>query len=562
MPVLGREVFTQIPGQSHSLWDEAIASLLPPNFIRVTSLAELRELDGSRSSVVVALGFHEADDGGGGIFWLDHGDRTSADNGGTTIVGQGGKRWQRVCADLTPEYFGAVSQDPLKNTEAIQAALACTAARGGGIVRLQAKTYPVTQIVWGENGRGLHRVQLVGVGMGATVLQQMPVAGNERVGYGIRLVDSTSCVIRGLSIDSSRVILEGGMRSFCCQDLLIEDVEVRGGDYQSFVVSGPQFGLGTLKSERVTLRHCRASGQRTWPGDGKAAACFIAANAASHTVFDHCHVNGGRGDYFGNDYAFETKFIACVANNSDGKGAAGFWIEGGENPVHGASLIDCSCIKTQGGVGTSENARAIAINCRFKDISYGWAAWSRNGGLRLENCIFDNCCQVASETTSGGIVAEGKVVAIGCRFINSGSGSANVNVYSGGPPEKSSQIILSNCIFDLPVFVYGSGGPSSILIEQCQFLRKAQLRSYNAGGKTIVARSNRFFNKAVVIGGDGVFRIEKNTIHAERNYDGSALEVTFGSPVVVVKNNTISGFHQAISDRGTGRRDISNNRAY
>lgn len=60
----------------------------------VDSVAALRLLSGSRNRRAFVLGYYANGDGGGGAYFIDQADTTSADNGGTIIVAADGSRWK------------------------------------------------------------------------------------------------------------------------------------------------------------------------------------------------------------------------------------------------------------------------------------------------------------------------------------------------------------------------------------------------------------------------------------------------------------------------------------
>lgn len=60
----------------------------------VDSIAALRLLTSGRNQRAFVLGYYARGDGGGGSYYIDPADTTSADNGGTIIVGNDGARWK------------------------------------------------------------------------------------------------------------------------------------------------------------------------------------------------------------------------------------------------------------------------------------------------------------------------------------------------------------------------------------------------------------------------------------------------------------------------------------
>lgn len=102
------------------------ASLIGGLLVPLASVQALRELI-TTTKYAETLGYYAAGDGGAGLYYLDEGDTTSSDNGGTVIVGLGGKRWKlNHDGSVTVRQFGAKADgtdDSLKIQAAIDSGL-------------------------------------------------------------------------------------------------------------------------------------------------------------------------------------------------------------------------------------------------------------------------------------------------------------------------------------------------------------------------------------------------------------------------------------------------------
>lgn len=94
------------------------------NEYAVLTIAQLRALSKATYTRAYVEGYYAAGDGGGGAYWLDAADTTSADNGGTVIVATDGGRWKLSTQDVVNlKQFGARFDGTTDDTARIQAAL-------------------------------------------------------------------------------------------------------------------------------------------------------------------------------------------------------------------------------------------------------------------------------------------------------------------------------------------------------------------------------------------------------------------------------------------------------
>ncbi|MBC7882410.1 MAG: hypothetical protein H7Y37_13895 [Anaerolineae bacterium] len=526
------------------------------NIIQISDIHALRSYTGvSVNQAVFVLGYDTPGDGGGGFFFWQINDKTPEN--GLSVFGNSNGRWFRIFEDeqvISVKMAGAKGDGVHNDTAAINATLEFVNERGGGVVVLPKGTYSITQIQLGKNKSGFKNVTFRGSGVGASVLKQL----RGRTGYGILMVDCVKCRIESLTIDSRNASIESGLYLFGCQDCVVEAVEGRNGDFTTFNISGGQFGFGTQPSLRNTMINCLASGQRTW-GDGIGVAVFIASSGAIDTTFINCRVTGGKGDYFGSDFAVNTKFTACVANNADAQGSAGFWCEGGEGTYHGAVLENCVSIGMNGDVGTSELASALVIGCYFKNTKGSWSNWSRNGRLQLVGCTFENCCTINSQ--AGGVVfAESGLTATNCKFVN--CQYSNVTVYGGpGSISTNDTVILKDCDFDRDIVIFTASGPGQIVLEGCTLRESSVINTALATGKVAVVRNCVSYNAIAYVGASiDLLKLEDNICRAIPGYTDPAITVPNGSSGLIVTGNTFYGYTgSTFVDKGKGYRSIGNN---
>lgn len=94
------------------------------SFATAPTIAALKLINPAKANVVTVYGYYTAGDKGGGEYWYDASDNTSADNGGTVIVGFGNARWKlNLIQPATVRQFGAYGDGSHDDTIPIQNAL-------------------------------------------------------------------------------------------------------------------------------------------------------------------------------------------------------------------------------------------------------------------------------------------------------------------------------------------------------------------------------------------------------------------------------------------------------
>ena len=112
----------------------------------VATIAALQANTETFPTVIVVKNHSTAGDQGGGTFWRDDADTTSADNSGTIVVDANSKRWKRINSEnnVNAKWFGATGDGTTDDTSAIQAAIDYAATTNGGTVFLPEGSYLIT----------------------------------------------------------------------------------------------------------------------------------------------------------------------------------------------------------------------------------------------------------------------------------------------------------------------------------------------------------------------------------------------------------------------------------
>lgn len=120
-----------IPDLAGSL-QGAIDDLYGRAAIQVANVAAVRALDKNAYKNAETLGYYTAGDDGSAKYYLDTSDTTSADNGGSILVGADGGRWKFITPyEANIRQFGAKGDATADDTAFIQKAIDYVVAMGG-----------------------------------------------------------------------------------------------------------------------------------------------------------------------------------------------------------------------------------------------------------------------------------------------------------------------------------------------------------------------------------------------------------------------------------------------
>ncbi|MBB2928399.1 hypothetical protein [Paraburkholderia silvatlantica] len=121
--------------RGNTIWTQdnignGVTSLLS---VVVPNIATLRTLPKSGAQTAIVQGYYAAGDSGGGIYWLNTNDTSSADNGVTIIVAADGGRWYlKWSGILSVAQAGAKADGTTDNTTFFQNVINVLQAAGGG----------------------------------------------------------------------------------------------------------------------------------------------------------------------------------------------------------------------------------------------------------------------------------------------------------------------------------------------------------------------------------------------------------------------------------------------
>ncbi|MCF5056019.1 hypothetical protein GIW54_07115 [Pseudomonas proteolytica] len=150
----------------------------------VDSIAALRALSSSRNQRATVLGYYGKGDGGGGVYYADLTDTTTADNGGTVIEADDGTRWKLATTDVVDiRQYGARSGSAISSSSQIQKAFddGGTKSAADGVYLLGSTvSYDHSAADFPHTGDPSKRLTFLGNSMGNTIVE---VATGLAVGF-------------------------------------------------------------------------------------------------------------------------------------------------------------------------------------------------------------------------------------------------------------------------------------------------------------------------------------------------------------------------------------------
>lgn len=217
--------------------------------VSVPSISALKAMDKTANQSAFVQGYYAQGDGGGGNYWMDAADTTSADNGGTIIVATDGGRWKLIVSDVfSAAVFGALGDGVADDGPALQSAINALPADGSVALLIPAGVYVSAQKLTSA-GKTL---TIYGEGMSATqVVFSTPGNG----GFSFTLNPSpalNSVQISNMSILADGVHSDAGL--LCDWGTPVANAE-RALTINNLVVGAKTFGLSKF-SVAIDVNAC------------------------------------------------------------------------------------------------------------------------------------------------------------------------------------------------------------------------------------------------------------------------------------------------------------------
>ena len=225
-----------------------------------------------------ATGVRITKSGIAGFFQRDDADTASADNGGTIIVDDAGRRWNRLFASsVSVSWFGAIGDGVKDDSLAVVSAIGACAAAGGGRVYFPPGTYLVRRTSGTISLEIPSNVILMGAGRGVSIIKNNDNAhvinfnGVSNVGvvsltidgdytnttsqvHGIRSAGVDGLILRDLGIKNCKGyglgMQAGSQRRVQAQNIWIETCGMDGID-----IKDPNLNNAQIQFNNVFIRN-------------------------------------------------------------------------------------------------------------------------------------------------------------------------------------------------------------------------------------------------------------------------------------------------------------------
>ena len=380
----------------------AWSRLTTPIAQSITNIASLRALlgpTGSNNLTVYVTGYVTGGDGGGGEFWYNPADTTSADNGGTIFVDASHRRWYREAGGtpLNLLWFGGNSVSDY--APLLRLALAALPAPGGKIVYPAGK-YAHNSLVTFNYPSGLFALTIEGCGADSTELT-CPTTGG---------------LVLNMTIPQHTIHLRDFTIS-CSTSGTQTGIQINN--------STPQGIFGQNDIDRVTVRGADAFALQNYWQTG------ISIVGAGNFNIDGCLLYGKPGSTIANSLGTGLS-IAGLSSGSSPYGIVynilntSFWEMGTPivygNNVQGVSISSCNFTNTVSGVtmfaGAVGGAQLAIVNSQFNVGGDAIVIAGNNNSLLLSNNVF---FQQSAGTAAVGMTPQSTFSAInitGNEFIN------------------------------------------------------------------------------------------------------------------------------------------------
>lgn len=268
-------IYTAGDGTASDSW--TVLTDIPALRLRTTAATEPE---------LIQLSYNWTEGDGGGVFYYDASDTTTADNGGTVIVDASGKRWKRQFTNqVYATWFGVRADDSTDNTTALQAAFDAAANK---TLVLPAGTFRSGRI------NGTAPIVVIGAGISKTVWKRKANSND----FGMTWASIANVVLKSFSYNAniaqnSGSGSHGGANFTTCENPNLEDVEFidcRG----TFLGAAVGAGAGFSGSTGAVLTRVYATGCH----DGilffnqhnyfRTQGCRVVSNVRNGLLIDNC----------------------------------------------------------------------------------------------------------------------------------------------------------------------------------------------------------------------------------------------------------------------------------
>lgn len=408
----------------NTIWDEIVdGAVTPPSGISgFSTTANLLVAYGGAITlpdgfVANTSGRDAEGDGGGGPFYYDASDTTTADNGGTIRVDGAGRRWKLIPdGSFLAEVFGAKGDGATNDAAAINAALAVAATSNAFVRGVDRKVYKINSSLTIDSGLTAYigcgaTLDFSGMTTGSAIIFAQTVSdANVRTAQNsIRAFEGVYMIGPGVAVtavvafnltDTAPQISGLRIRQVSCQDFAKDVIFGDGAFMNTFEHCVFTILSGSPSTYSIAVPSGTGSGEKNTFVDClwyNRPMIGTFSNGNADTYFDNCSLDYFGGDGF--DITAGSVFVrgTHIENNDD----TGTWFNLSSNANAALNITDSQIAIT-------------AAKANFSPFSVDDAV--TNGGLYLSGIYIAD----ANAMTVPLVIGTGKVIITPFAFYASG----------------------------------------------------------------------------------------------------------------------------------------------
>ena len=301
-------------------------------FVTYDTIQNIRDVTDTRYNYLETRGYYTVNDGGGAKYYADLTDTTSADNGGSIIVGTSGIRWKLMHSAkkiVNVRQFGAKGDGTTDDTPAITNAIKFVSEIGGSLEILPGTYACAVNADWSGALAGSGFPAYTGAsfttkaftirGVGGRCVLKANGAYALRIAYPFKSGSSDyhakNIRLRDFEVDMGSA--KKGIEINSAKSLVIENINFYGG-VDGTTTWADAFALGLIDTGMFRLKNLNLDGVNTMVLN---SGIFVNGVGAADAIIEGCdidgygigiHINNSPGDIMIHDNVVYAQGVDCI----------------------------------------------------------------------------------------------------------------------------------------------------------------------------------------------------------------------------------------------------------